>query len=162
MAALPFSSRISSIQRFLPIESRVAPGHNAVVEIQDVSIAVGIDHVIEMLLEVFHRFQKFREVLRFEHLERLARIKDLAELADIYRNLLMGIEAGRYGAVVRLAKGHLAFTEAARSFYFDSVLPFAGHSVAVTILVFKRVPGVIKGLHPGVAGVGLVHSHSPA
>src|SRR5207245_3564658 len=122
MIPLPLSARISAIQRFLPIESRIAFGHDAVVNIEDVSIAIGIDHVVNMLFEMFHGSEELGQISSLEHLDRLAREERLAEFGDVHCDLFMAVDCISNRSVVGLAKSNFAFGEAVAGFYFDRVL----------------------------------------
>src|SRR6266487_6908243 len=66
------------------------------------------------------------------------------------------------GAMMSLAKRHLAFRESVASFYFDCVLPLGRGAIAIVILVVERIYRIIKDLQPGIAGVWLVHGTGPA
>ena len=66
-----------------------------------------------MLLEAFHRLQELGQVPRLEHLKGLTGKERFTELADVDRNLFLGVEARGDGAVMRLVKNHFAFGEAA-------------------------------------------------
>src|SRR4029079_6399870 len=56
--ALPFGARVSTVYRFFPIERGIPFWDNAVVDVKDISLAVGINHIVNVLLQLLHSFKK--------------------------------------------------------------------------------------------------------
>ena len=161
MVTLPFGFGRGAIHGFRPIELEGTLGNRAVIDVEDVSIAIGVNCIEHGNRDRRHGFLEFVEVVGLAHGIPLVHLPAFFELGH-FHGQEFAVALGQDGSVVSFAEGERAIGKSTGSLDLDGFFPFGGMPVFAVVPIGERVTGIVEGFLVDVDDIRLIHGVAPS